>query len=533
MTVGLQFRKVDLHVHTPASRCFVEQEATPETIVEQAIATGLHAITITDHNTAEWIDSVRAAAAGRNLTVFPGVEITVQPGVHVLAIFPEDSSGAHVTDLLAELGLRVDDRGNPEALVTRYGIQEVVSIIRDKYKALPVLAHVDAPKGAWHELRDRGQTLIQLWKAAEFAAVEIVGEGLPDEVGRDPFEYCPACYWASDNPYPDDPTKHSCLGIGSRYSRFKLDEPITWEGLRQCFQDPDVRIRPARRAEDQVIGHSVIESVRIDGGFLSGLDLELNPNLNCIIGGRGTGKSTLLEIIRYGFDTEPKTEANDRQAAGILHNTFPPGSCVVVHFRLGDGTSYRLERIAERSPQVFRAGGDEPLDVVPKDLLPLQVYGQKEVYEISQDPTFQLRLLDNYVADALKPLCDEESNLLRQLRENASTVLHLEEDIASAQEWLDRLGAVKEELYRMESQGFTARIEQKSLFDRERHLLDLADAQVSGLLVALDEFLREQRVDVELLAEEPTEGLPNQDMLRAQGKLLQEIDVDLEQDLTT
>ena len=183
MTTGLRFCKVDLHIHTPASRCFVEQEVTPETIVEQAIVSGMYAIAITDHNTADWVDDVKTAALDTGLTVFPGVEITVQPGVHVLAIFPEACGGAHITDLLANLGLGVDDRDNPETLVTRFGVQEVVSIIRDKYSALPVLAHIDAPKGAWQELRDRGQTLIKLWAAAEFAAVEIVGTNLPDEVG--------------------------------------------------------------------------------------------------------------------------------------------------------------------------------------------------------------------------------------------------------------------------------------------------------------------------------------------------------------
>jgi PHP family Zn ribbon phosphoesterase len=530
MPPGLRFCSVDLHVHTPASRCFAEKGVTPETIVEQAIACGMHAIAITDHNTAEWVDRVKAVAADTTLTVFASVEITVGPGVHVLAIFPEDRTSAHITDLLAKLGLGADERGDQEALVTQFGIQAVVSMIREQ-GALPVLAHIDGPRGAWRELRESGQTLIQLWRAAEFAAVEIVGEGLPDEVGCAPFDYCPACYWASDNPHPDDPTKHSHLGIGTRYSRFKLDDPISWEGLRQCFQDPGVRIRPARPRDDLATSHPVIEGVRVEGGFLSGLDLGLNPNLNCVIGGRGTGKSTLLELIRHAFDAEPKTETNVRQAQGILENTFPPGSRVTVHFRLGDGSAYRLERISERPPQVFRGDGSEPLAVMPADLLPLQVYGQKEVYEISQDPAFQLRLLDNYVAEDLGPLRREEDELLRQLRDNAAEILRLEEDIVSAEEQLGELGAIEEELHRLEQQDFAARMQQKKLYDQEKRLVDQAEAQVSGLTEALDEFLQKQRLDVDLLGTEPTEGLPNQDVLLAQGELLRATNADMERSL--
>ncbi|MBK8797517.1 MAG: PHP domain-containing protein [Anaerolineales bacterium] len=131
MTPGLKFCAGDLHVHTPASKCF-RGTVTPEAYVAQAIDAGMRAIAITDHNTGDWIDRIKSAAAGTTLTVFPGVEISVAPGVHILAIFPEDRGTAHVTDLLARLGVRADARGEQEALVTEHGVQRVISIIRSE-----------------------------------------------------------------------------------------------------------------------------------------------------------------------------------------------------------------------------------------------------------------------------------------------------------------------------------------------------------------------------------------------------------------
>ncbi len=93
MAKGLWFRNADLHVHTPASECFPNKDITPEIIVARAIGSGMDAIAITDHNSAAWVDKVVVAAANTTLIVFPGVEITVQPGVHVLAIFPEFETG--------------------------------------------------------------------------------------------------------------------------------------------------------------------------------------------------------------------------------------------------------------------------------------------------------------------------------------------------------------------------------------------------------------------------------------------------------
>lgn len=528
MPHGLRFCAVDLHVHTPASKCFLGT-VTPEEYVAQAIEAGMQAIAITDHNTGDWIDRIKEAASGTSLTVFPGVEISVQPGVHILAIFPETRGGAHVNDLLAKLHLGADDRGEQEALVTKFGVQEVVSMIRNE-GALPILAHIDDYKGAWRELS--GQTRIKLWQAAEFAAVEIVGERLPGDIGREPYAYKPAYYWASDNPHPENHTKHSHLGIGQRYSLFKLDEQISWEGLRLCFHDPEVRIRPCRDSGSPIQltsgRHPAIQRIRIDGGFMNGVDLELNPNLNCIIGGRGTGKSTLLELIRYAFDIQPKTETNDKQAQSLIKGTFPPGSKIVVDFS-ADGANYRLERQSNQAARVYRDGLADPLDVAPGFLLPLQAYGQKEIYEISQDPQFQLRLLDNYVADEIRPWQEKETELIRNLEENAGQILRKKAVMEESQAKLAAIGAVREELRRMEEQGFVSRLQDKSNYDKEKRLFEKAKDEITRLQTSLENLLSTQRLNVQFLTD--LSDLPNATLLENEKQRLIAVDNELVQAL--
>jgi ABC-type lipoprotein export system ATPase subunit len=525
MAKGLWFRNVDLHVHTPASDCFLDKSITPEAIVQQAIAVGMDAIAITDHNSAAGVDGVMAAAVGTSLTVFPGVEIAVAPGVHVLAIFPETRRGEHITDLLSEVGINADSRGNPEALVTRYGIPEVLAII-EQHGALPILAHIDAPKGVWNELRNSGQTIVQLWNSRKFVTVEIVGDDLPTELTNDPFEYRPAFYWSSDNPDPANPIKHSEMGIGTRFSRFKLETPITWIGLLHCFQDPDVRIRHGSMQEI-AINHPMVRKVTIQNGFLDGLDLELTPNLNAVIGGRGTGKSSLLEILRYAFDIEAKSDANREQSERILGYVFPARAQVGVEFCLADGCHYRVERRGQEPPKVYRTGEDQPVDVPPGELLPLQMYGQKEIYEISKRPDFQLRLLDNYIAEGLNSLEVEEKEILRQMSDNAVAILRLEEDIESAQDWLSRLGGIQEELRRMENRGFVDRVKRKQLYDQEYRLINQARSQVEELQNALIQFAGQHRLNTSALESTP-DNLPNRDFLLQIAQTIQQIQRDLD-----
>jgi predicted metal-dependent phosphoesterase TrpH len=84
---GLAYRKLDLHVHTPASKCFKGKSITPEAIIQKALQEKLDAIAITDHNSGDWIDKIKKAAQNI-LTIFPGIEISSTGGgegiVHIM-----------------------------------------------------------------------------------------------------------------------------------------------------------------------------------------------------------------------------------------------------------------------------------------------------------------------------------------------------------------------------------------------------------------------------------------------------------------
>src|SRR5665811_84801 len=109
LTSGLKFKRFDLHVHTPASSCFLGEGVTPNDIVDESLRKGLSAIAITDHNTGEWIDRVKEAAKGKPLVVFPAMEILVpagKSGIHVLAILDVDRSSKSVAELVGALKLK-------------------------------------------------------------------------------------------------------------------------------------------------------------------------------------------------------------------------------------------------------------------------------------------------------------------------------------------------------------------------------------------------------------------------------------------
>lgn len=80
---------VDLHAHSTAS----DGTAPPEKMVQTAVAAGLHAVALTDHDTTGGIDAARTAAAGAGIRLVAGCELSAHDGdreVHVLALHLSD-----------------------------------------------------------------------------------------------------------------------------------------------------------------------------------------------------------------------------------------------------------------------------------------------------------------------------------------------------------------------------------------------------------------------------------------------------------
>jgi PHP family Zn ribbon phosphoesterase len=168
---GLRFHKLDLHLHTPASRCFGDKSVTADAIVAEAKQKGLSAIAVTDHNSGEWIDLVKAAAKQADLIVFPGVEITCTggtSGIHLIALFDPDCGKTDIETHLGALGLQPQHFGDISTVVGR-SVLDVAKIVSER-GGLAVLAHADSTKGALEDMH--GQQRTNLIRSPHISAAE-------------------------------------------------------------------------------------------------------------------------------------------------------------------------------------------------------------------------------------------------------------------------------------------------------------------------------------------------------------------------
>jgi energy-coupling factor transporter ATP-binding protein EcfA2 len=378
--LGARWWKFDFHTHTPASqdtRAWQTAVKTPNELTPQAwllkyMAAGIDCVAITDHNTGEWIDTLKAAyaemkreadagappAGFRELHLFPGVEITVQGGFHLLAIFDPSATSQTISDLLA----RVDydgTRGSSDG-VTRVGAADVVArVVAADGLAIP--AHVEGTKGLLRVepgtrkcLMD-AHTVRQVMRQAGMLALEWSTSTSPKPKVLDELKLRLASVVGSDC--------HSFQGTavpGSRYTWIKMATP-TVEGLRLALLDgQEVSVKRSDESSDfapfntpeHFIKSIEIRDARYMGRGAEPASVPLNPYFNALIGGRGTGKSTIVHALRLAYRREnelsPTSEAGQtfnrfNQVAKTRHDEGGLSAETAIRVQLQrNGTPYRL-----------------------------------------------------------------------------------------------------------------------------------------------------------------------------------------------
>ena len=425
---GLQFRKLDLHTHTPASRCYRFPDHTLQQIVQAALDKGLDGIAITDHDTAVSLQSIQSAAKESGLVIFPGVEISMSDGFHVIALFDPAAEQRQVENFLGAIGILAEDYGRSQALCTQ-SVYTVIDKIRER-GGLAILAHIDGPKGAFYEMtKERnGKVTVtapcrKLFNEANYHAVEVMASRLPAGFdAKHQVHRIPAFYRASDNPDPEQPTKHSLAGLGQRFTWFKLDQ-IDLEGLRQCFADPEVRIH--QMDEYTASATPKITGLRVGpDGFLKYQTFDFHEGLNSLIGGKGVGKSLAVELLRFGLDQPPEDADLRRDHVSKLEKRLQPGNSVEIEYKLANGRSYRINRIYQGQQNgralsqvaCVNTATDEPYQGDIPALCPILAYSQTEVIKIAEDKGEQLDLIDRFIDK--RPFQQSIANLQSQLHEN-------------------------------------------------------------------------------------------------------------------
>ena len=325
---GAHFFCCDLQVHTPRNvnwtgqNCVSDDERLEyaKRLVQACRDHGLQSIAITDHHDMAFVPYVRRAAADerdeqgkplpkeQQLVVFPGMELTLGVPCQALLIFdadfPEDIFSLAMTALALtpspaeEAKIAETQRLNPIQSMRQLKAElDKHAYLKDRYIVFP------------HVGEDGKFSLIRKGQAGKYTEMPCVGgfvDGDLSRLGNGTRNIIAgkskewgnkriACFQTSDNRFED----HRDLGRVSTWIKWAIP---TAEALCQACLAQESRVSQEARAcrPSSWCALSVSNSV-----FLGPIELELNPQYSALIGGRGTGKSTILEYLRWALCDQP------------------------------------------------------------------------------------------------------------------------------------------------------------------------------------------------------------------------------------
>ena len=435
----------DLHVHTPADANHrygdgLEREPNhdfAERLIEAHVAAGVQVIGLTDHNTVEWWPVLHKAGKKRGVMVFPGVEISVNR-CHLVAVFETSDKGYSLAQgFLAsrfDPGEALFDGGHPRP-VSRGGIRDAAEAVAE-HQGLLFAPH-STTKGIGMFAPGVCTNSAELAQGELFAAFDVMGDKGSDVLGnpRSKFgQVAPRWFLAGDTRAFD--------AVGKRAVYLKLGATPTLEGLRQAFLATSTRVRfPLRLRPDwgRVKGVEFLASpdpnwprltrLEITGGFHSGLEVSFAPGLNAVIGGKGTGKSALIEALRHIIGAKPP---DDQTLQENRKRNFPANADGIAEFVDSTGEAYEVRRSGgTKPPELYRDGVISNVDVERR--LRVMMFGQRELRELLQREALR-EFVARQAGAAWDELRDQERSLLRDLDRTAGELADEEREMASLEE---------------------------------------------------------------------------------------------------
>ena len=456
---GSRWWKFDFHTHTPASHdteWYKNNEAfSPEQWLLEFMKAEVDCVAVTDHNSGEWIDELKATYqrmkarsegdnpdAFRELTLFPGVELSVNGGIHILAIFDPSASKGDIDGLLGKVGYDRKGVGQFDS-ETKNSVAEVVEGI-NKLHGIAIAAHADGPKGLCLTFQDSHKSAMDATSLREVIEEELLlgfewldmNHQLP-EILRNKAQRLARVRGSDCHAFPDPDVGHSaCTWV-------KMETP-NLEGLRLALLDGNgvsiKRVDDPNHFEPFSQPQNIIEQISIqDARYMGNGHLQLitfSPLCNALIGGRGTGKSTIVNFIRLaserGLELQNLSASQEEYArflnipkskndfGALRKNTRIKISFLQdnVHYKVTttvnekgetnyeisespDGSNYKLSKSQTMSPERF----------------PLRIFSQGQIGEMAEKGQALLNIIDEsaHVRDLKEVLEDAKRNYFSKM----------------------------------------------------------------------------------------------------------------------
>ena len=403
--------QADFHLHTRADREFSytgEDDYYYSSYIQALKQAGIGIGVITNHNKFDLAEfkALQRTARGQEILLLPGVELSVNDGsngIHTLVVFSDEwleNNQDHINPFLqiAFQG-KTPDQYEHENGRSSLSLIETMKKLEEYHKDFfLVFAHVEDKSGLWHELQ--GGRLKELGEDEFFKKRTLAFQKVRthDSPGRK----CRAKVqgWLKQS-YPaevegSDPKSIEEIGQGKNKCYLKIGA-FTFDAVKYALLDHKNRLKQ----NPPEYSHSHITSISFEGGILDGKTIRFSPELNTLIGIRGSGKSSVLEALRYALDIPFGEKASDKDyKTSLVDHALGSGGKITLNAVDQWRQQYEIRRISREQPDVYVDGKLQPGISIQQTVLRKPVYfGQKDLS--STGAGFESDLVEKLVGEKL------------------------------------------------------------------------------------------------------------------------------------
>lgn len=412
---GSTWVKADFHLHTKADKQFQysgEENSFIHDYVAKLKEQNINVGIITNHNKfdKDEFDALRRKARKEEIYLLPGVELSVNDGangIHTLIVFSDEwiANGKDYVNQFLNVAFegktpeqyeREDGRSSLSIIET---IKKLDGYHRDYFL---VFAHVEQSSGLWNELN--GGRLGDLAQNEHFKKRTLGFQKVRTHDVKERVCRIKVQSWFN-NYYPAEVEGSDCKSIddiGSRNGEtwLKIGD-YTFEAIKYALLDYENRVRPAKPLRYE---HSYIKSIAFESGTLDGQTINLSPELNTFIGIRGSGKSSILEAIRYVLDYPFGEKSTDKKyKKDLVAHTLGSGGRAIITAIDQFGSEFQIKRTLNESPEVYVNNKLQPGVSIRETIIKNPIYfGQKDLS--SSGEGFEKDLVEKLLGDSLYEL---------------------------------------------------------------------------------------------------------------------------------
>jgi chromosome segregation protein len=490
---GSTWLRADFHMHTLADKEF-SYSGGPNYFVSEYVSAlkkaGIRVAVITNHNKFDRDDFRALAKTARKEEIFvlPGLELSVKDGsngIHILVVFSAEwiinkENADYVQSFLnvtfAGLANFENENGRSNHDLNET-IRELDKFGRDYFL---ICAHVEANNGLWGGLS--GGRITELAKTELFRDRCVGFQKVTTHDKRTQVKH-----WLGDW-YPAELEGCDCKSIadiGKGKQTYIKIGAFTFEAVKFALLDYPNRVAAAAPKQE----NSHVKSVAFEGDKLDGRTIDFSSELNTLIGIRGSGKSTILEAMRYALDIPFGKNAADKEyKENSVKNGLGSGGKITVVATDRHGQEYEVRRIVGEQPDVYVAGKLLPGINIRETVLHKPIYfGQKDLSNTGQG--FENDLVEKLVGDKL-------ADIRQSISEQRQTVVELTQRLQKLSDVGDKqkeYEAKKQDaefrLKIFKQHGIEEKLQKQIDFEQDgRTVKDLSDF-VAAYIQELDDFI--------------------------------------------